>query len=56
MAVQLKVALENWHLTSYEPRREKPAFYICENKDADHMYGNHTAYSACVVALTWQLL
>ena len=42
-AVQLKAALENWHLTLYEPRREKPAFCICENKDADHLHGNHTA-------------
>ena len=26
-----------------EPRREKPAFCICENKDADQLRGNREA-------------
>ena len=28
---------------SYEPRREKPAFCICENKNADQLCGNREA-------------
>ena len=27
----------------YEPRHEKPAFCICENKDADQLRGNREA-------------
>ena len=27
----------------YEPHREKTAFCICENKDADQLCGNRTA-------------
>ena len=28
---------------TYEPRLEKPAFCICENKDADQLRGNREA-------------
>ena len=27
----------------YEPRHEKPVFFICENKDADQLRGNRKA-------------
>ena len=30
-------------LKSYEPRREKTVFCICENKDADQLRGNREA-------------
>ena len=30
-------------LDTFEPRREKPTFCICENKDADQLRGNRIA-------------
>ena len=36
--VLLKVLLQ-----AHEPRYEKPAFCICENKDADQLRGNREA-------------
>ena len=35
---------------TYEPRREKSAFYICENKDEDQLRGTGKLISAFVFA------
>ena len=44
---------------SYEPRREKPAFCICENKDADQLRCNREADQRlcfCIMVRTISLL
>ena len=43
MLVVLQTCALMMSVTSYEPRREKTVFCICENKDADQLRGNREA-------------
>ena len=41
--ITLKFRQRDLFMEKYEPRREKPGFCICENKDADQLRGNREA-------------